>query len=89
MNFNDLFEKYLKPLCEYFKEKLLDGYVVYKHLARINSENVHLFCWAHVRAKFEYIEKISKNPDAFWFVEQIGLLYMVEAERKITYILNG
>lgn len=57
-----------------------DGYVVYKHLSRTNPENVHLLCWAHVRAKFKYAEEISKDPDAAWFVEQIGLLYMVEAE---------
>ena len=57
-----------------------DGYVVYKHLSRTNPENVHLLCWAHVRAKFKYAEEINKDPDAAWFVEQIGLLYMVEAE---------
>ena len=57
-----------------------DGYVVYRHLSRTHPENVHLLCWAHVRAKFKYAEEISKDPDAAWFVEQIGLLYMVEAE---------
>lgn len=57
-----------------------DGYVVYKHLSGTHPENVHLLCWAHVRAKFKYAEEISKDPDAAWFVVQIGLLYMVEAE---------
>lgn len=41
-----------------------DGYVVYKHLARTNPENVHLLCWTHVRAKFKYAEEMSKNSDA-------------------------
>ena len=61
-----------------------DGYVVYKYLARTNPENVHLLCWAHVRAKFK-AEEISKDSDAAWFVEQIGLLYMVEAENIKLY----
>ena len=42
------------------------------------------FCWAHVRAKFK-AEEISKDSDAAWFVEQIGLLYMVEAENIKLY----
>ena len=43
------------------------------------------FCWAYVRAKFKYAEEISKDLDAAWFVEQIGLLYMVEAENIKLY----
>ena len=62
-----------------------DGYVVYKHLARTNLENVHLLCWAHVRAKFKYADEISKDEDAKWFVGQIGRLYMVEAENMLLH----
>lgn len=37
-----------------------------------------------MRAKFK-AEEISKDSDAAWFVEQIGLLYMVEAENIKLY----
>ena len=57
-----------------------DGYVVYKHLSRLNPENEHLLCWAHVRSKFKFAADISLDEDAKWFVEQIGRLYMIEAE---------
>lgn len=40
------------------------------------------FCWAYVRAKFKYAEEISKDLDAAWFVEQIGLLYMYISYRN-------
>ncbi len=40
----------------------------------------HLECWAHVRTKFKNAFKVSNDPMAGWFVEQIGRLYLVEAE---------
>ena len=40
------------------------------------------FCWAYVQAKFKYAEEISKDLDAAWFVEQIGLLYMYISYRN-------
>lgn len=62
-----------RPITEFlddFKGTIQsDGYVVYKHLSRSNPENVHLLCWAHVRAKFKYAAEISSDEDAKWFVE--------------------
>ncbi len=40
-----------------------------------SGQYLFFFCWAYVRAKFK-AEEISKDLDAAWFVEQIGLLYM-------------
>ncbi|MFK1741940.1 hypothetical protein ACIXJO_09875 [Bacteroides fragilis] len=47
-----------------------------------NPDNIYFFCWAYVRAKFKYAEEISKDLDAAWFVEQIGLLYMYISYRN-------
>lgn len=75
--------KYLKKYVWVLVNKL-DGLVYFLYDNDENDsrgpENIHLLCWAHVRAKFKYAEEISKDPDAAWFVEQIGLLYVVEAE---------
>lgn len=78
-----------RPITEFlgdFKGSIQsDGYVVYKHLALTTPENVHLLCWAHVRAKFKYAADISKDEDAVWFVEQIGRLYLIEAENILLH----
>ncbi|MFK1735195.1 hypothetical protein ACIXEN_11185 [Bacteroides fragilis] len=47
-----------------------------------NPDNIYFFCWAYVQAKFKYAEEISKDLDAAWFVEQIGLLYMYISYRN-------
>lgn len=57
-----------------------DGYNVYKQLAFENPMIDHVLCWAHVRAKFKYAEEISHDPDASFFLDRIGLLYLTEAE---------
>lgn len=78
-----------RPITEFlgdFKGSIQsDGYVVYKHLAQVAPKNVHLLCWAHVRTKFKYAEEISKDDNATWFVEQVGRLYMIEAENILFY----
>lgn len=57
-----------------------DGYVVYKHLAKVNPQCEFILCWAHVRNKFAMTYEINKDANADWFVQKIGELYMVEAE---------
>lgn len=62
-----------------------DGYNVYKQLAYENPDLEHILCWAHVRAKFKYADELSHDPDAAFFLDNIGLLYLMEAE----YIMGG
>ena len=57
-----------------------DAFIVYKQLTRDNPELEHCLCWAHVLCKYDLAEEISKEPDAGWFRNQIGYLYMVENE---------
>ncbi len=75
----------LRPLQEFLGEFAgaiqSDGYVVYTKLTKKHPELIkHLECWAHVRTKFKNAFKVSTDPMAAWFVEQIGRLYLVEAE---------
>ncbi len=74
-----------RPLQEFLGEFAgaiqSDGYIVYTKLAKKHPELIkHLECWAHVRARFKNAFKVSNDPIAGWFVEQIGRLYLVEAE---------
>lgn len=57
-----------------------DGYTVYRQLCKNNPNLIHLLCWAHVRAKFKYAEKNGNHPLAVWFINRIGLLYLIESE---------
>ena len=57
-----------------------DGYVVYKHLAKVNPQCEFILCWAHVRNKFAMTYEANKDMDADWFVREIGKLYKIEAE---------
>lgn len=57
-----------------------DGYVVYKHLAKVNPKNEFLLCWAHVRNKFAMTYESNKDLNADWFVRKTSELYMIEAE---------
>ncbi len=74
-----------RPLQEFLGEFAgaiqSDGYIVYTKLAKKHPELIkHLECWAHVRARFRNAFKVSGDSIAGWFVEQIGRLYLVEAE---------
>lgn len=57
-----------------------DGYVVYKHLPEVQSQNEFILCWAHVRNKFAMIYESNKDMNADWFVKKIGELYRIESE---------
>ncbi len=58
-----------------------DGYIVYTKLAKKHPELIkHLECWAHVRTRFRNAFKVTKDPIAGWYVEQIGRLYLIESE---------
>lgn len=49
-----------------------DTYVAYRFFVKLNPENEHILCWAHIRAKFKYASDISHDKDAGWFVHQNG-----------------
>lgn len=66
-----------------------DGYSVYKQSANENPLIEHLLCRAHVRAKFKLAADISKEEEAAWFVEQIGRLYLIEAEGLMRRLTPG
>lgn len=58
-----------------------DGYIAYKTFAQQNERIVLAGCWAHARRKF--MEAQEERPSiAGWFLNQIGLLYRIEAELR-------
>jgi len=55
-----------------------DGYSAYPAFAKGNSRIVLAGCWAHARRKFK--DAVEETPGmAGWFLNQIGLLYGIEA----------
>ena len=69
------------------KRMLMASSTDFKNLwKRYQKEGVSKFI-SHVRAKFKLAADIAKDEEAAWFVEQIGRLYLIEAEclmRRLT-----
>jgi len=58
-----------------------DGYVTYLSYLADRPEIVHAGCWSHARRGF--FEAKEEDPSvAAWFLQQIGLLYEIEADLR-------
>lgn len=71
-----------QQLASYNGTLQVDGYGAYKSLAksaRGNREIKLAFCMAHARRKFTDVYKKTASPIARAIIEQIGLIYAVEA----------
>jgi transposase len=63
----------------------VDGYAVYKELARGHAGEILLaFCLAHSRRKFVKVYKSTNSPFAREVIERIGAIYSIEAEIRGT-----
>ena len=58
-----------------------DGYPGYEHLYRSGTVQ-EVACWAHVRAKFEKLEKRTQSRIAQQALALIGKLYQIESQWK-------
>jgi hypothetical protein len=60
----------------------VDGYDGFKALRRDRDDGavVLAFCWAHLRRRFFDIHAATQSPIAAEAVQQIGVLYAIEAE---------